>query len=82
MSLTPQDLRDVGDASKREREHADTIAELRSVAMPGALPGARCYCDGCRADRETIAKHTPEIMRLLRDYMRTQARGDACGGMG
>jgi hypothetical protein len=75
MSLTPQDLRDVEAASKREREHYADHVE-KGCAAP------LCYCPRCKVDRETIAKHTPEVMRLLRDYMRTQVRGDACGGMG
>jgi hypothetical protein len=75
MNLTPQDLRDVEAASKREREHYTHNVRLH-VLEPV------CYCPQCKVDRETIAKHTPEVMRLLRDYMRTQVRGDACGGMG
>jgi hypothetical protein len=75
MSLTPQDLRDVEAASARERAHYAANERL-------GAPEPVCYCDDCRADRETIAKHAPEIMSLLREWMRTQVRGDACGGMG
>ncbi len=75
MSLTPKDLRDVEAASARERAHCDINVRL-------GVPVTACYCTSCRQDRETIARHTPEIMDLLRGWMRCHVRGDACGGMG
>ncbi len=70
MNITPQELAEVEAASKREAEHAT------------AHPKGLCGCLTCDSDRLTIAKHAPAVLRLLRDYIRTQTRGDACGGMG
>ncbi len=69
MILTPKDLAAVEAASKRERAHYN---ENRVVAFGISVV---CYCDACKADREVIAQYTPEILRLLRDWMREPRRG-------
>ena len=69
MSLTPTDLAAVEAASKRERAHRAYAAKL----APNAAPD--CACDTCINDLRTIAKHTPEILSLLRGWMNQPRRG-------
>jgi hypothetical protein len=53
--VTGAALREVRAASKRERAHYK-INAVANVDRPD------CYCDRCRADRETIAAAAPWLL--------------------